>query len=156
MKKGYFFILFFVLTLFLSGCLQTEYEAAIDFAVNSWSSSIGAVDDGSLDDTDRQRFSFKFTLDSQTGRLNEVKSVEVVVSDSVSDRIIDNAQPYLNLANGFIEIEWYAIADTSGLGKEQILIDFNSLVTALVITLEDDSLYIVELMEPHSRFYIQA
>jgi len=132
-----------LLVLSLTGCANRQEE--YDFAINNWSSSIGAVNENSLDVFDAQKFSFQFFLTSATGRLNEVKTVVPIFSDNVMYRVISNGLPQIRLTHYDIVIGWYAVANTTELTKEQIFQEFEPFVTAINVILEDDTEYLIKL-----------
>ena len=154
MKKVLLLFLIIVVVFSLVGCSQERNEPLSDFSVNNWGSSIGAVDENSLDVFDEQRFSYTLFLTSETGILHQVKSVEPIFSDNVLERIISNEPPLLfpqRADYDYIRIEGYIIFNASGLTKEQIVQELDPFIIAARIITEDSNEHIVDLMVRHGR-----
>ena len=147
MKKAILLSFTIIAVLSLVGCSQERSEPLSDFLINHWSSSIGAVDENSLDVFDEQRFSYTLFLTSETGILHEVKSVEPIFLDRVLERVISNKPPILFTKSDYdyIRIEGYIIFDSSGLTKEQIIHELDPFITAARITTEDGNEHVIDL-----------
>ena len=145
MKKFNNFIMITLLVLSLFGCSQEHNESRSDFSINNWISSIGAVDESSVDIFEEQRFSYTLYLTSETGKLHEVKSVEPIFFDNVLERTISNDPPHLNMENDHIEVQGSIVFDARGLTKEQIIERLDTFINAVDVILEDNTKHLVEL-----------
>jgi len=114
-----------------------------DFAIAIWTGAIGAIDENNLNNTDEQKYSYTLYLTSETGKLDQVKSVEPIVSDNAKGRIITAAAPQLNANGDNIAVQGSIIFDAKGLTKEQIVQELSPFITAAKIILDDGSEYTV-------------
>lgn len=143
MKKIYIIIVL-MLILSLFGCSQKNNDSLKDFIING-SSSIGATIDD-LDNFDEQKYSFSYSITSQTGKLNEVDDIIPVIGENYIDRIITNEPVKIEHKEDYIEIQGNVVFSSKGLTKEQI-VEFGQVIPTFKIITKDNIEYTIGLNE---------
>lgn len=143
MKKIYIIIVL-MLILSLFGCSQKNNDSLKDFII-SGSSSIGATIDD-LDNFDEQKYSFSYSITSQTGKLNEVDDIIPVIGENYIDRIITNEPLKIEHKEDDIEIQGNVVFNSKGLTKEQI-VEFGQVIPTFKIITKDNIEYTIGLNE---------
>ncbi|MCL2323136.1 MAG: hypothetical protein FWC47_13670 [Oscillospiraceae bacterium] len=144
MKISSLFIL--VLSFFLLfGCSkEVQKDELRNFVIENWSTSIGAIDENNLNNTDEQKYSYTLYLTSETGMLDDVKEVRPIFGDNIKNKIITNDLPIIKSADTSIEVQGYIIFDAKGLTKVEIAA-LTPFFTEVQIITKDNSEYIVKL-----------
>lgn len=118
MKKLFIFIGLVIFT--ISGCSNLPDVKDEKLEIINWQSSIGAIDDD-LENFDKQKYSYHLSLGNKAKTEFKSESVEIVLTDWIKQKQIENKVTELTYGIESIIIKGYIIFDTKGLSKEEIV-----------------------------------
>jgi len=118
MKKN--FILLALIIFIISGCSDASIEeVSKGLDISNYQTSIGAADDSHT--FDKQKFSYDITISNQEKIEIKRDSVEIVLTDWIKEKQLENKITDLTFNSESIIMKGYVIFDTKGLNKKEIV-----------------------------------
>lgn len=117
---GKLFIFLGLIIFTISGCSNSTDVKNKRLDIINMQTSIGAIDDD-IDIFDKQKFSYDITLGNKAEMEVKSESVEIVLTDWIKQKQLENKITELTFGTESMIIKGYVNFDTKGLSKEEIV-----------------------------------